>query len=206
MFTGIDISHWQGNVDFNKVKKSGIDFVIIKAGGSDNGFYEDIKFKSYYKQAKDAGLYVGCYYFAGPKFLGDLSGESDAKRFLRIIGGLKFEFPVYIDVELTSFPIDKFKTTSATISFCRYMEYNKYYCGIYASDISGFRDMLDLSRLDRFDKWVARYGSSPKYVKSYGMYQYRNSGFINGIHGKVDLDCAYKNYPHIIKLNHLNGY
>ena len=61
----IDISHWQGNIDFEKVRASGIEGVIIKSGGSDAGFYKDNMFETNYSKAKAAGLHVGAYYFVG---------------------------------------------------------------------------------------------------------------------------------------------
>ena len=92
MIMGIDISHWQGNIDFNKVKASGIDFVIIKAGGSDKGFYKDPKFEENYKKAKEAGLKVGAYYFVGRKFYGNVSGVADAHRFIHILDDKQFDY------------------------------------------------------------------------------------------------------------------
>ena len=62
---GIDVSHWQGTIDWNKVKKAGIEFAIIKAGGSDAGFYTDSKWEANYKGAKAAGIPIGAYYFVG---------------------------------------------------------------------------------------------------------------------------------------------
>ena len=65
---GIDVSGWKGVIDFDKVKKSGIAFVMIKAGGSDDGFYTDSYFESNYKKAVKAGLKVGSYYIVGSDF------------------------------------------------------------------------------------------------------------------------------------------
>ena len=65
MIKGIDVSRWQGNIDFNKVKASGVDFVIIKAGGSDSGFYTDKNFLHNVISAALAGLHIGAYYFVG---------------------------------------------------------------------------------------------------------------------------------------------
>ena len=62
---GIDVSHWQGTIDWNKIKKAGIEFAIIKAGGSDAGFYTDSKWEANYKGAKAAGIPIGAYYFVG---------------------------------------------------------------------------------------------------------------------------------------------
>ena len=99
MITGIDISHWNGSIDFNKVKASGIDFCIIKAGGSDKGFYMDKMFKTNYEKAKAAGLFVGAYYFAGKNFRGIENGLADAVRFIGQLKDMQFEYPVFIDIE-----------------------------------------------------------------------------------------------------------
>ena len=200
---GIDISHWQGVVDFKKVAEV-FDFVIIKAGGSDAGFYRDKKFETNYKKAKEAGLCVGAYYFVGKDCTSYAAGVADAKRFIELLAGKSFEYPVYIDIEQT--PIVKRQgATDAVIGFCETMETAGYYVGVYASDISGFKDRLVLSRLLAFDKWVARYGSKPKFVTRYGMWQKSSKGVVAGIKGNVDIDEAYLNYPAIMARKHLNG-
>lgn len=205
MKNGIDVSVHQGDIDWKTVRNSGITFAIIRAGGSDAGFYKDSKFEKNYTNAKAVGMPVGAYYFVGSGCTSKADGIADAKRFLEIIKGKTFEYPVYIDLEATS-PSAKAGATEACIGFCETMENAGYYCGIYASDVSGFNDRLDLSRLSKFDKWVARYGSKPVVVKSYGIWQKSDSGRINGINGNVDLDEAYKDYPTIIKNAGLNGF
>lgn len=202
---GIDISKWQRVVDFEKVKASGIDFVILKAGGSDNGFYTDKMFLENYKKAIKAGLQVGAYYFVGNNFISTDDGLVDAKMFEKIIKGKKFSMPVYLDLESTSAK-NKVGATDASIAFCDYLESIGYYIGIYASDISGFREKLDIDRLKAYDKWVARYGVTPGYVKDYGMYQFSETGSVPGINGNCDLDYAYKNYPDIMVKAKKNGY
>ena len=205
MKNGIDVSVYQGNIDWKAVRNSGIEFAIIRAGGSDSGFYKDSKFEQNYANAKSVGMPVGAYYFVGSGCTSKADGIADAKRFLDIIRGKAFEYPVYIDLESTS-PSAKSGATEACIGFCETMENAGYYCGIYASDVSGFNDRLILSKLDKFDKWVARYGSKPVVVKSYGIWQKSDSGRINGINGNVDLNESYKDYPTIIKNAGLNGY
>ena len=74
------------------------------------------------------------------------------------------------------------------------------------SDISGFKDRLNINQLNAFDKWVARYGSEPKYVKNYGIWQYASDGRIDGIKGRVDVNYSKIDYPGIIKTHHLNGF
>ena len=205
MKNGIDVSRWQGDIDWTKVREAGIEFAIIKAGGSDDGFYTDSKFEKNYKGAKEAGISVGAYYIVGSKCVSRIDGVSDANRFINIIKGKQFDYPVYIDLELTS-PADMCGATDACIGFCQTMEKAGYYCGIYASDISGFVDRLDMSRLTQFDKWVARYGGKPTAVKRYGIWQKSSTGAVSGIAGKVDLNEAYEDYPSIIKAAGLNGF
>lgn len=202
---GIDVSHWQGVIDFAKVKASGIDFVILKAGGSDSSTYKDKMFETNYKNAIKAGLNVGAYYFVGKNFVSLDDGVADAKRFVKLLEGKKFSMPVCLDLEATANK-DRIGATEASIAFCDYLEKSDYYVSIYASDVSGFRDRLDLNKLTAYDKWVARYGVSPSYCEIYGMYQYSSTGEVNGITGNVDMNYAYKDYPSIMKKAHKNGY
>lgn len=203
-YRGIDISHWQNDVDFSKVAKC-YDFVIIKAGGSDKGFYKDKRFEEYYHKAKENGLNVGAYYFVGKRCISYDDGVSDALRFIDILKDKQFEYPVFIDLESTS-PTDKEGATDACIGFCRTMEKAGYFAGIYASDISGFKDRLNLNRLSPFTLWVARYGSKPQYVKDYTIWQKSSDGYVLGIKGNVDLDICYYNFPMLIKKKHFNGF
>lgn len=205
MIRGIDISRWQGNIDFSKVKASGIDFVIVKAGGSDSGFYTDKNFLANVRGAIAAGLHVGAYYFVGKKCKSSADGLADAMRFAEIIKTVKLDYPVYIDFEAPD-ASNKQGNTDACAAFCAYMESLGYYAGIYASDISGFKDRLYLDQLTRYDKWVARYGSEPKYVKPWGIWQSASNGNIPGIGGHVDLDYSRNDYSAIIRKNHLNGF
>lgn len=190
MMYGIDISHWQGNVDFEKIKTNKfrnlpVSFVMLKAGGSDNGLYTDSRFKQYYDQAKKAGLHIGAYYFVGNKFWGTAAGVADAKRFIKILNGREFDMPVAVDVENQS-RAKKAEITEATKAFCDTMEQAGYYCSIYASDVSGFKETMDVSKLTAYDKWVAKYSThEPTYVKQYGMWQF--GGSVN-----------YLRSPHII--------
>ena len=206
---GIDVSWWQGYINWHQVKASGIEFAIIKAGGSDAGLYTDPFFEYNYEQAKQAGVGLGAYYFVGPKCLTAADGEADAQRFLRLLKGKKFEYPAYLDWEAPPAGMRE-ESTGAAIAFCKAVEDEGYYTGIYASDLSGFRERLNMRKLEAFDIWVASYGSAPTYIKSfrstYGMWQYSSTGSVPGITGNADLDIAYYNFPEIIKTHHLNGF
>lgn len=201
---GIDISHWQGGIDFRKVKETGISFVIIKAGGSDRGFYQDRQFENYYRLAKLSGLKVGAYYYVGKRFLSALDGKTDAQRFMRIIQGKDFEYPIFLDLEETA-PENKELATIASVAFLEELEANKYFAGIYASDISGYKERLIMKSLDPYTKWVARYSTKkPTYAKDFGIWQYSSSGQIDGINTNVDLDLSVIDYAKIITEKGLN--
>jgi lysozyme len=204
-FRGIDVSHWQGAIDWARVKAAGIQFAIIKAGGSDAGFYTDPRWEENYREAKANGIAVGAYYFVGPACTSAEDGKADAERFLAQLKGKQFEYPVYMDVEATSASA-KFGATEAAIAFCRALESAGYFAGIYSSTYSGFRDRMDDSKLTPFTHWVAQYASKCTYGGAYGIWQYSSSGRVNGINGNVDLDVSYQDYPSIIKAGGFNGY
>lgn len=198
-FKGIDVSDWQGFIDFDKVKLNGIDFVIIKAGGSDDDFYTDSCFEINYNNAKKAGLKIGCYYIVGSNFDTIEKGTKNAEYFAKIIKGKTFDYPIFLDLELTS-PSQKYGATTASIAFCDYLINLGYYVGIYASSISGFKDRLDITRLNKYDKWVAQYSlNKPTYPIDCKMWQYSSTGRIDGINCNVDMNISYYDYPSIIK-------
>lgn len=204
VYRGIDLSRWNDVKDFNAVKAAGIDFVILKAGGSDMGFYQDSKFSRYYDEATAAGLDIGAYYFAGPLFYGRLSGVLDAQRFIKILGDRKFGYPVFIDIEATQ-PSMRQAATEAAIGFCETMEEAGYFVGIYASDISGFQARLDHAKLAKWCHWVADYTGDTDTCKDYQLRQYSSRGEITGISNYVDLDIAVHDFPKIMKQHNFNN-
>ena len=206
MKNGIDVSHWQGSINWEQVKKAGIHFAIIKAGGSDAGFYTDSKFVTNYASAKAVGIKVGAYYFVGKGCKSYADGAADAQRFLNIIKGKQFEYPVYIDFEAPD-ASNKSGNTQACIGFCKHMEQHGYYCGIYSSDISGFVDRLNMNELTPYTWWVARYGSEPKRARqNLHIWQKSSTGRVAGISGNVDLNESYVDFEDIIVPKGLNGF
>lgn len=205
MHKGIDVSRWQGEIDFNKVKESGYDFVIIKAGGSDMGFYTDSCWEKNYKAAKAAGLQVGAYYFVGFLFYGATAGYADAGRFLEQLQGKQLELPVFVDIETTQ-PARRHEATDAAIAFCERMEEAGYFVGIYASDISGFKERLEHDRLKAYAHWVADYSGGTDCCKDWQIRQISSMGVVPGIIPYVDLDITAVDYLSIMKKNGLNGF
>ena len=199
-FNGIDLSRHNIVTNWDKVQT---DFIILRAGGNYGGFYKDSKFEMYYAACKRKGIPVGAYYDAG-KDLWCADGREYAHHFLKLISGKVFEMPVYIDIEVVPKRYKKM-TTGAAIEFCREMEKNRYFVGIYGSDINTFKEQLSLGQITDFSLWVARYGKRPEYVKEYDMWQHSSKGSIEGIKGPVDLDTTSVDFPSLLKGVHLNG-
>lgn len=191
MYKGIDISHWQGNIDYQAVKDSGeVDFVILKAGGSDDGFYEDSRFRDYLDGFRSVDMPIlGAYYFVGSGCVSEGDGIADADRLCDILDGTGIKYAI-LDLESTD-PSDIDGATEASIGFMDRCIERGYNTMIYASDISGFQNRLHLDRLDGYKKWVARYGSEPQYVSDYAMWQYSSDGSIPGISARVDMNYLY---------------
>lgn len=97
MISGIDVSEWQGHVDFNAVKASGVKFVLIRAGYGRSASQEDRYFAEHYTQAKAAGLQVGAYWYSYAVSPADAANE--ARACLTVLGNRHFDFPIYFDLE-----------------------------------------------------------------------------------------------------------
>ena len=206
---GLDISTYQKGISFDAIKNS-VSFLILRAGftgwGTGVNYNKDNCFEDFYSQAKNRGIPVGAYWYSCANTY--QKGVNEANyMYDNCLKGKQFEYPIYIDVEDTHHQVgNKAGVTQAIKGFCETLEAKGYYVGIYASDISGFQDKMNIGELNAYDKWVARYGSTPKYVSSYGMWQSSSSGRINGYNGNLDTNVAYKDYPSIMKSNGLNGY
>ena len=190
---GIDVSIYQPNIDWKTASKSAT-FAIIKAGGSECGRFKDSTFEYNYQNARANGVKLGCYFMGGKGFTSAEAGKADAQYFLQLISGKRFEYPCYIDLEIPT-RATRQGNTDACIAFCETVKNAGFKTGIYASDISGFKDRLDITRLNGIDKWVARYGSLPSYVKDYQIWQYSSSEIVAGVSTKgIDVDLANKDY------------
>ena len=203
---GIDVSRWQGTINWNLVKESGISFAILKAGGSDEGCYTDPTFERNYAGAKAAGIPVGAYYYVGPLCTSKEAGIADAQRFLNIIKGKTFEYPIAFDMEESNVAsLGKERVSQIAKAFCDRMENYGYYVSIYANKHwleNYFTDEI----FNNYDIWLAQWGNKPTFQKTYGMWQKSAKGRVEGIQGYVDLNEAYKHYPSIMKYNGLNGF
>lgn len=204
MSRGIDISKHNGDIDFAKVKASGIDFVIIRAGYGKVMSQKDPRFEEYYASAKAVGLDVGAYWYSYANTIPE--GVAEAQCCLEAIKGKRFEYPIYFDLEEQSqFAQGKKFCSELVNTFCQHLEVAGYFAGLYIS-----RSPLQTHISDRVAKryalWIAEYNKQCKYSGSYGMWQHTSQGRVDGIKGDVDLDICYVGYPNVIKRAKLNGY
>ena len=203
---GIDVSKWQGRIDWAKVKASGVQFAIIRAGYGREVSQKDAYFEANYAGAKAAGLPVGAYWYS---YATTTEGaRAEARACLEVIRGKSFELPVWFDQEYEPSikALTKQQRTDIIRAFCETLEAAGYYTGLYCSR-DWLQNWLYPAQLKAYDIWVAAYGSSPGRVPlPYGMWQRSSSGRVSGISGNVDLDTAYKDYPAIIKRAGLNGF
>ena len=205
---GIDVSMWQGDVDFNKVKAAGYDFVIIRCNNWDNGLncvVVDPYFEQNYARAKAAGLAVGAFYFTWQNSV--LGARKDAELCLELIRGKQFEYPVYYDLEWQkSFAQGRSVCSAMVETFCGALEEAGYFAGLYISR-SPLQGYITTDVAKRYALWIAEYDvNKPNYNGTYGMWQYSKTGRVPGVGVNVDLDECYVDYPTIIKEAGLNGY
>lgn len=205
-YSGIDVSEFQGDINWSGVKAAGIQFAIIRAGfGSFPQGRKDRKFDQNMKNAAAAGVAVGVYWYSYATTV--QLAKQEAENFLSTIRGYRFAYPAYFDFEDDSQrPLTNQQRTQIVQTFCSAVEAAGYYSGIYAN-LYTFQNLLNLNELTRYDKWLAEWAAKPTYGNEFGgLWQYTSSGLVNGISGRVDMDISYRDYPTIIKQAGLNGY
>lgn len=202
---GIDVSKWQGNINFDLVRSSGIKFVMIRAGYGRYAYQKDEYFEQNYKRAKAAGLGVGAYWYSYATNAAQATEE--AKVFCEVIKGKTFEYPVAFDIEdKTQSGLARGTIDQIVTAFCSYMEKAGYYVSLY-SYASFLNNKISSSVRAKYDIWVAHFDvMTPAYNGAYGMWQNSDKYKVRGINGNVDHDYAYKDYPSIMKNNGLNGF
>ncbi len=202
---GIDVSEWQGNIDWKKVKSDNIRFAILRAGYGREITQKDKKFEDNYKGCKEVELPCGAYWHSYA--LSVEEAKKEASVCLEVIKGRKFEYPIYFDLEESEqIALGKSACTAIARAFFETVENAGYWVGLYTSK-SLLENYISDEVRQRYAIWVAQYGvNSPTYKGKYGMWQKSNTGNVNGIQGNVDLDECYVDYPAEIKEAGLNGY
>lgn len=194
---GIDISKHNGNIDWNAVKNSGVQYVILRCGyrGSASGvLVEDQKFKSNIQGATAAGLKVGIYFFS--QAVNEVEAVEEASMTLSLIKNYRITYPVYIDVESANGRADgisKEARTSVINAFCQTIRNSGYTPGLYANK-NWLTEKINTGALGGCKIWLAQYVAAPTYGGRYEMWQYSSRGSIAGIKGNVDLNVSYMGY------------
>lgn len=203
---GIDVSYAQGDIDWAKVKKAGVDFAMIRCGGRGYGtkgiLYTDEKFKQNIEGATSAGIKVGVYFYSQAITAKEAKEEADYT--LKLIKDYNIQYPVaydwehYENEEARTDELDRETLTNCAKAYCSEIEKSGYTPVIYAN-----RSLLyyeyDLAKINNYEVWLASYEDLPDYYYEFGMWQYSTDGTINGIEGTVDLNvCMYKYWLEII--------
>ena len=198
---GIDVSSHQGEIDWQKVASSGVEFVMIRLGyrgyGSEGTLNIDPYFQQNLEGAKAVGLKVGVYFFS--QAISTQEAEEEALFVLENLRGWNLEYPVVYDWETVSSSSARTNGLSGTvltdcaITFCETVAAAGYTPMIYYNSPVGYTK-YELSRLTAYDVWYAQYASMPTMYYDYRIWQYSDSGTIPGISTKVDMNIAFIPY------------
>lgn len=205
---GIDVSRYQGAIDFERVKAAGVDFVLLRSSigdGSDITTGEDIRFAVNMREAKKAGLMVGAYHYLLGEDVEDALAE--ARFFIKTISKYELDFPAVLDFEdpWQQNYLTNDERTAMALAFMREVENAGYYPMLYVNT-NWAENYLDMSKLGKYELWLAEWHPKPSYNGKFGVWQYTAYGGVSGIEGDVDLDICTKNYRKIIvdgNYNHL---
>ncbi|MBE5829959.1 MAG: hypothetical protein E7305_10970 [Butyrivibrio sp.] len=192
---GIDVSKWNGNINWAAVKNAGVNYAIIRCGyrGSSAGaLIEDPKFKANIQGAQAAGIRVGVYFFS--QAVNEVEAVEEASMCINLCKSYNLSFPVYIDVEASHGRGDQISASQRTANvkaFCGTIQSAGYRAGVY-SNKTWFTQYMNASSLTSYKIWLAQYAANVTYTATrYDMWQYTSKGSISGISGNVDMNINY---------------
>ncbi len=193
---GIDVSKWNGEIDWDKVRNSGVEFAIVRAGyrGSVTGaLVEDPYFAANMKGAAASKMPVGVYFFT--QAVNEVEAVEEASAVLRLVKEYQLDYPIFIDTEGAggngrADGLDVETRTLVCEAFCRTIENAGYEAGVYGSR-NWYNNNLHADPLEKYCIWLAEYRSAPLYQGYYQMWQYTSKGSIDGIEGNVDMNVSY---------------
>ena len=206
--TILDVCRWQGNIEWDKVKASGlVSGVMLKTVSTNlklskrkDGLYIDPTFERKYAECKRLGIPVGVYYYTYA--VSHTSADAELALLKTALTGKTFELPICVDVEDNKLrKLGKQALTDLTAYALATIEQWGFYAMLYTyTSFAKSRLYMIGAALKPFDVWLADYtGKTPAVDFAYGMHQYTSKGTVPGIKGGVDLSRAYKDYPAIIQ-------
>lgn len=197
---GIDVSKWNGEIDWDVVKAEGVEFAIIRCGyrGSSSGWLvEDPYFYKNITGARKAGIKVGIYFFTQAVSL--VEAVEEASMVVALLGDFEPEYPIFIDVEGAAGGsgradgLDAATRTAVVNAFCQTIQNAGMEAGVYSSR-NWYYNNLELDDTYNHRIWLAEYRQTPLYTGRYDMWQYTSNGSVAGIEGRVDLNVSYLGY------------
>ena len=192
---GIDVSEFQGKIDWEKVKNDGIEFAILRCGyGMDFSNQDDVEYERNANECERLGIPYGVYLMSYANTVEKV--RSEAEHVLRLIEGRKISLGVWHDIEDngTSGAINKETLTNIINTFCNTIKNAGYKVGVYAS-LNWLENKIEKTIKDNYDIWVAQYYSKCEYEGKYIMWQHTSSGKVNGISTNVDMNILYEDLP-----------
>ena len=187
---GIDVSNFQGTIDWSQVKAAGIEFAILKVGPVYGK--PDSTFERNATECERLGIPYGVYYYSYARSVADANKEAD--RTLAWLGGHHPSLPIYYDLEdsyiLEDSNFSKDKLAQIAQTFCNRMEAVGFKAGIYAN-LNWFNNYLNSPSLSGYDHWVAQYNWRCDYAGSYSFWQYSSRGNVPGINGSCDMNYCF---------------
>ncbi len=206
LFRGIDVSKWNGDIDWATVSTNPkVNFVMIRASyGFDT---KDIRLEQNVAGCEQYDIPYGFYHYMYAKNVSDALIE--AEFFLQTVRPYNPTYPLVLDVEEPYYEeMSREELTDIVCAFMERIEDAGYYAMIYTS-ASFYEDNYDISRMKPYDTWVACWGDRDMlgryFSHSYGMWQYSEKGYIEGIPEDVDLNYCFKDYPYLIGKYGLTG-
>ena len=198
---GIDVSEFQGNINWDKVKADGIQFAILRVGfGMDITSQDDKYIERNMSECERLGIPYGVYLFSYANTVE--KAKSEAEHTLRIIKGHTLKMGVWYDIEdnATSGSVGKETLTNIINTYCNIIKNAGYEVGIYAN-LNWLNNKIESSVQDKWTVWVAQYNSECQYEKDYLIWQYSSSGKVNGISGNVDMNYYYGELDETSQIN-----
>ncbi len=186
--TCVDVSEFQQNIDFNKMKNDGIKAVIIRAGYGREVSQKDSMFESHYKNAKNANLKIGVYWYSYADSVND--AEKEARACLECIKSKSLDMPIYYDLEDYSMvKLGKTKLTEIAERFCETIKKSNYRAGVYAN-LNWFNNYLDYDKLKKkYSIWLAQYNDKAEI--DCDIWQNSSTGKVSGYGGNIDTNVIY---------------
>ncbi|WP_295415921.1 GH25 family lysozyme [uncultured Subdoligranulum sp.] len=191
---GIDVSKFQGTIDWNAVKADGITFAIIRCGYRGYGtgaLVEDSTYRRNIQGAINAGLKVGVYFYS--QAINEAEAVEEASMVLSLVSGYSLPLGVYYDTESVAGgranSISAAERTACAVAFCETIRNAGYRAGVY-SYASWFYNALNFANISKYNIWIAQYRDTLSFSYKYNIWQYTGSGRVNGISTAVDMNIG----------------